>query len=61
MRALGVQRASDRAADLWQQQTESHQDPVPWTFDGAFSAFTYVKTIGAGDDAESITGIKSTA
>lgn len=56
MSALGVQRASSRAADLWQQQIESQPDPVPWTFDGTFSAFTYAKNIGAGDDAESMTG-----
>jgi hypothetical protein len=29
---------------------------VPWAFDDTFSAFTYTKTIGEGDDAQSITG-----
>jgi len=56
MHALGVQRASNRAAALWQQQVQSHPDPVPWAFDDTFSAFTYTKTIGEGDDAQSITG-----
>lgn len=56
MQQLGTQSANGTAVELWAQQQQGYDDPVPWTFDSAYSAYAYSKTIGSGNDAESVTG-----
>lgn len=50
-------RGRELPRGVWDRASATASDfAVPWTFGGIFSAFTYTKTIGTGDNAESIVG-----